>query len=143
MDPSGINNMLQAAVDGMLARINVKKIRPIQKQTYLNMAKCFDMTNDQQIEQCTNNESVGVKVAQQIVQAEMGQFSNRVQRCMQDCEDSTRDQLGSADLSDPKTQDKAASMMTKCAKVCADKHIAMLASVEARILKDLEEKLQR
>lgn len=35
-------NRLQNAVTDMMRRLNVSRLRPIQKQTYLNMAACLD-----------------------------------------------------------------------------------------------------
>jgi hypothetical protein len=143
-DHNAIQNKLQSAVDGMMKAINVRKVRPLQRQAYLNMAKCFDSDgSDQVVDNCVERESYGVKVAQQVIQQEMGQFQNRVQRCVQDCEDSTRDSLGSADMSDPRTQEKAQNMMTKCTAVCVDKHVAMLKSIQGRIESEIDSKAAR
>jgi len=144
-DHNSIQNRLQGAVDSMMRSVNLRKVRPLQKQAYLNMAKCFELEgSDQVVDNCVERESYGVKVAQQVIQQEMGQFSNRVQRCVQDCEDSARDSLGgSADLSDPRVQEKAQAMMTKCTAVCVEKHIAMLRSIQGRIEAEIDSKATR
>jgi len=80
---------------------------------------------------------MGIKIAQNVIQNEMGQFSARVQRCMQDCQDSMRDRYG--DLSNDNLE-QAQVYMDKCSISCADKHIAMIKSIESRLLKEISEK---
>lgn len=139
-DPQAIQQRLQNAVDTMMKGISASKLRPLQKQTYLNMAKCFDHGDDQAAQRCVEGESRGVQIAQQIIQAEIGQYTNRVQRCMQECEDNTRDRMGDVDFQDPSVVDKTKGLMNKCASACADKHVAMIKSMSHRIEKDIDAK---
>lgn len=141
---AGIQQRLQNAVDATMRSINSNKVRPLQKQAYLNMAACFDRSSDDHhVERCVEHESQGVKIAQQIIGNEMNSFSNRVQRCVQEVEDSTRDAMGSADLSDPRVQEKATKMMTKGTAACVDKHVAMLKSIQSRIEGEIDNKTKR
>ena len=143
-DHNQIQQRLQNAIDSVVSSVNKRKVRPLQRDTYLAMAKCFDADiSDQQVENCVQRESHGVQIAQQIMQNELGQFSNRIQRCVQDCEDSARDSVGNQDLSDPRVQEKAQNMMLKCTSVCADKHIDMLRSIQGRMEKEIDSKCKR
>jgi hypothetical protein len=139
-DPMEIQQRLQGAVDAMMKGISASRLRPLQRQTYLNMAKCFDHGDDQAAQRCVETESRGVQIAQQIIQNEIGQYTARVQRCMQECEDSTRDRMGDVDFNDPSVMEKTRGLMNKCASQCADKHIAMLKAMSQRIEKDIDAK---
>jgi hypothetical protein len=140
-----LQKRVQSSIDAMVGRVNKDRVRPLQKQTYLNMARCFDSTDasDQVIDNCMKREAHVVEIAQQIMQQEVGQFSNRIQRCVHECEDTARDAFSSQDVSDPRVQEKAQKMMLKCSSACADKHIAMLKSIQGRLESDIDSKCKR
>lgn len=43
---------LEQAVDAMLNRIYKKAVNPIRRESYVNMASCFDLSNQQEIDRC-------------------------------------------------------------------------------------------
>jgi hypothetical protein len=135
-----LQQRLQDAVNKMMDNIDKSKMRPLQKATYLKMASCFDNNNasTQQIDHCQESNSHNVKQAQSIIQTEMGQFQNRLQRCSLACEDEVKDKFSYMDQNDNSSQEKAQGQYLKCNSICVDKHIAMLKSVEAKIVNDIE-----
>ena len=118
MDGEQLNRKLQSAVDDTIKSIEIGKMRPMQKKTYLAMAACFNNINSssQQIESCMEASSRGVKISQQIIQNEMNQFQARLQRCVADCEDTVRDQ--NPNLTDPTKVERAQGQMNVCMGSC-------------------------
>ena len=119
MDGEQANRNLQTAVDAMILSLEQNRMRPMQKKTYLAMAACYDSKNSspQQINACLQNCSQAVQLSQQVIQNEMNQFQNRLQRCAADCDDSIRDKF--PDLSDQSKMDKAQGQMNSCLNTCA------------------------
>jgi hypothetical protein len=138
-----IQKKLSNAIEDMMSSVVKYKVNPLQKITYENMAKCFNDRDapDQQVQNCVERESHRVKIAQQIIQNEIGQLSNRIQRCGQDCEDYARDQAEGVGAD--KAQEVAEGHFATCVSKCADKHIAMLKSIQGRIESEIDEKTRR
>ncbi len=72
-----------------------------------------------------------------MIQNEVNQFSERVQRCVRDCQDGVRDRFGELNQDN---LSKAQEYMDKCSNACVDKHVAMLKSIESRLEKDIADK---
>ena len=78
-----------------------------------------------------------MKVVQQIVQNEMNQFQNRVQRCAMDCSDAIQDEYPNLSSTSPSVA-KAQQKLNSCMNTCADKHIALLKGISAKIESDID-----
>ena len=135
-----IQNRLQDGVNAMVDSIQVKKTNPMQKQMYLKMADCCDLNQQNAMQSCLERASMPVKIAQQIIQNEMGQFENRIARCSQDCSDSVRDEFSNQDASNPRVQEKAMMKANVCMSTCVDKHLALLKGMKARIESEIDTK---
>ena len=131
---------LQEGVDKMIASLSESRLKPMQKKMYLQMADCCDLKSDSATNQCLERSSAPLNIVQQIIQNEMTQLQNRVQRCGNDCEDNTRDSMGSKDMSNPKVQDEYMRKANACMSSCADKHLALLRSIQSRIEKEIDAK---
>jgi hypothetical protein len=131
---------LQEGVNNMITAISASRLKPMQKKMYLTMADCCDLKNDEATNQCLERASQPMNFAQQIIQNEMAQLQSRVQRCGQECEDNIRDSMSNQDMSKPKVQDEFMRKANVCMNTCADKHLALLTSVKARIEKDIDSK---
>lgn len=103
------------------------------------MAACFDNKNatTAQIDACLANSSRFVQASQQVIQSEMNQFQNRLQRCVMDCEDAARDKFPNLEKN-PGQLDKAQAHMLSGMSSCVDKHIALLKSVKQKIESDMD-----
>ena len=73
----------------------------------------------------------------QVIQTELGHFENRLQRCFVDCQDNARDKFPEM-TSNQAQHEKARTFVLAGANGCADKHIALLKSVQAKIEADLD-----
>jgi hypothetical protein len=142
---SGANELhhrLQNAVNKMMEELDETKIRPMQKNTYLGMASCFDVrgTSQQQVQQCLDQQGQLLQATQNLIQNEMNSFQDRLQRCSKACQDETQDKfdLSSAGQEDTALMAKAESYMTKCAGTCVDKHISLLGPLKSKITSEID-----
>lgn len=115
-------------------KIEVNKIRPIQRDAYLKMAECYNSgtSSSESIERCAFQASQPSKYIQQIVENEMSQLNGRLQRCGMSCQDEVRDKYTTMNSD-------AEKAMKNCLNSCADKHIAMLKSIKYNIESKIDE----
>ena len=101
------------------------------------MAECYNSksASSNEIENCVNKHSQPAQMVQQVMQHEMGQLQDRLQRCSMACQDEVRDRYPS--MSGPNAA--ADAMAEKCLIGCADKHIAMLKSIKYNIETKIDE----
>ncbi|KXJ83409.1 protein FAM136A [Aedes albopictus] len=101
-------------------------LRKMQGEMHECAARCCRDTNASMdsVQRCIEACSTPVQRAQQHVEQELGNFNNRLQRCVMDCNDSIKDKMG------PKPSDedisKYTSMFERCAIKCVDKHVDIL-----------------
>jgi preprotein translocase subunit SecD len=130
---------LQNSVNKMMDKISQKSLRPLQKQSYLSMASCLDnnQLSDQQINQCIQNAGRKPQVIQNMIQNEMNLFQSKIQRCSQVCQDDANHLVTNETKIDPNEIAKIEKVMFQCSKSCVEKHVAMLANLEAKILSEI------
>jgi hypothetical protein len=83
-----------------------------------------------------------MQMLDQIVQQEIGNYEQRVQRCFMDCSDAASDKYPTHGT-DPAQAEKARQHMLSGASACADKHVALLKSVQVKIEGDIDQLTQR
>ena len=111
-------------------------MRPIQKDGYLKMAACYNASNDtssEQIQQCVSRASQPMQHVGQIVQNEMNQFQNRLERCSVACQDEAQDIFRKND-----NQAAAEKAMMKCMSQCVDKHIKLIPDIQANLERSID-----
>ena len=117
----------QRQTEAVMDEVDRNKIRPLCKASLLKMAACCDLPGGRpQVDECMRRNQHGMNLSQQIVQNEMEQLSQRVQRCMAECQDTVRD-------ANYRSEDAGQKAMYSCAAGCIDKNMAMLKGVKARI----------
>lgn len=140
MDGEDLQHRLQGAVEAMMDRLDKSKLRPMQKEGYLKMAACFDSSTSskRQTDSCVEQSAHGMKQAQNLIQNEMNQFQNRLQRCTLQCQDEATDQMkftsGGSNV-----EAEAQKVFLQCASKCVDKHIEFLQAIEQKLVKDLDQ----
>ena len=115
--------------------IDKTKIRPICKASLLKMAACTDLATRPQVDNCMQKSQQGMTVAQNVLQSEMQQFQQRLERCMLDCQDNARD-------ANYKSDDAREKLFYSCATTCVDKNMALLKGVKARIESEIDKSLR-
>lgn len=115
----------------------MEKLRPLQRNMYLKLAECYNSktASVDDIQRCCNNQQAPVQTADRLLQNEMKQMQDRLQRCSMACQDEVNDKYPNA--VQPHAQ--AEALAEKCLIACADKHLAMLKSMKYNIETKLDE----
>ena len=74
---------------------------------------------------------------EQVISHEIGQFQNRIQRCVMSCQDSIKDKYPSLEQNSPQVA-KAEKDMMVCANSCVDKHLILLKTMSTKFTTDLD-----
>ena len=125
-----------------VSQIETERLRPLQRNTYLKMAECCNSkSSSQDVERCVRGCASPGQIVQQVIQNEIGQLQNRLERCSMQCQDEVQDKY--PNLTSLSGNPGAEAMMTKCASSCVDKHIAMLKSIKYNIDSKIDEVTKR
>ena len=127
--------LAQKSTEDMMDSLDKGRIRPLQKASLLKMAACTDLSTRSQIDQCMQKTQMPMNVAQNIINQEMQQFQQRLERCMLDCQDSVRDK-------NYNSEDAKEKAYYSCAASCMDKNLALLKSTQARIEKEIDNSIK-
>ncbi|KAL6780528.1 hypothetical protein F751_1365 [Auxenochlorella protothecoides] len=127
---------LRQSMEKMVTRLDKDNLRPVQKESYLCMARCCDTAaGPAELQQCANRCEQGVHVKHSIIQSAMADFQNRVQRCVQRCQDAAQESLpikpSEKDIA--RAQDKLAN----CAADCAQEYERQIPKLEKSIVEQL------
>ena len=87
--PFGMQSMEQMVVD-----LDKTTLRPVQRESYLCMARCCDSADSPvQLQQCVQRCEQSIQARHAVIQATMGDFQNRLQRCVGRCQDAAQESL--------------------------------------------------
>lgn len=101
------------AMDTMISQLDKSSLRPMQKESYLCMAKCCDSSpSPTQLQQCCQQCERKVVSAQQTINATLRDFQDRLGRCVQRCQDVAQEGLSPS--SSDKDVAKAQVRMRRC-----------------------------
>mmetsp|Transcript_6156 Transcript_6156/g.18189 ORF Transcript_6156/g.18189 Transcript_6156/m.18189 type:complete len:134 (+) Transcript_6156:206-607(+) len=126
MGSQGKQSELQAKVNAMVSTIDSSTLRPMKKASFLAMAKCCDLDSPEAYQQCLARASAPEQRASQIMQVELNDFQDRLQRAVRGCQDEVKDK-GVRD------QNRAQNMFSNCVDNALTKHIGMVPGVQKRI----------
>ncbi|PRW57344.1 hypothetical protein C2E21_4029 [Chlorella sorokiniana] len=127
---------LRKAMEGMVDGLDRSMMRPLQKESYLCMAKCCDSAKDQaELQRCTASCEQRVQVVNSVINASMKEFQDRLQRCAQRCQDKAQEGLSATPSQ--KEIDKAQKGLANCLADCAQEYERQVpklkTDIEARI----------
>ena len=84
LDMEDAQRTLQKSIETMMDSIHKLKLAPIAKAMYSNMSKCYDQgLNDRQSQECVQSHARYMEAIQSMMQNEMSQMQNRLQRGQQ------------------------------------------------------------
>lgn len=84
-------------MEQMVIGLDRSNLRPIQKESYLCMARCCDSADGPvQLQQCVQRCEQVIQARHAIIQATMADFQNRLQRCVGRCQDAAQESLPSS-----------------------------------------------
>ncbi|XP_037504089.1 protein FAM136A [Rhipicephalus sanguineus] len=128
---------VQTAVGNMVKDLDNSCLRKILGNMHRCAVKCCDDSSLSMdgARTCIVNCSEPLNKAQDKVEGELGNFQDRIQMCVKQCENDVRDQMSS------KTTEAEASKLkdqySSCVVKCADKHIALLPQMHRRMKESL------
>lgn len=125
-----LQSKLQTSVNAMIEELETSKLRPLRKQAFLDMAKCCETSSSRPAYQaCVQRAAAPEERGEQVVQQELAEFQDRLQRAAMACQDQVKD----SGLKD----DKAAAAMDKCLVGVFERHIKLLAPLKKRVVEKI------
>mmetsp|Transcript_31701 Transcript_31701/g.61097 ORF Transcript_31701/g.61097 Transcript_31701/m.61097 type:complete len:138 (+) Transcript_31701:232-645(+) len=126
------NNDLTSLMD----RLDLKILRPLQKQAFLCNAKCCDSSgSSQEVQQCMLKCTGKVEQMNQVMSQELKQFQNQLMSCGRRCQESAQESMymtGDRQPSD-KEMEKLQGQVEKCAGSCYEQYRKLLPKLAERI----------
>lgn len=137
-----LNAKMEGEARGMLDQIEKTAIRKVARKGVECVLKCYDKAGTSGagdvLENCVQNCQMPSKNANQLVQQEVGQFQNRLQRSMMDCQDRTKDMMYPGIENDAKKMVKVEESLLACISKTVDAHINLLKPMRQRIESQLK-----
>ncbi|XP_015597668.1 protein FAM136A-like [Cephus cinctus] len=124
----------------MVEEIDRTYLRKMQGEMHLCAAKCCSNGTQsvQSVHSCVEQCSTTLNKAQQYVQGELERVQNRLQRCVMECNDNIRTEMGPNPTQDE--VNKFSEQFEKCATKCVDTYCDLLPSLEKTMKKVLDSK---
>lgn len=144
MSASDSAKKIEDGVAAMVDSIDRNIIRPVQRDTYVNISKCYNSTtaSSSEIDACVQRSSRLIQGLTSIINANISDFQHRLQRCVDSCEDESSDYI--RDNYAKKQADQISyDVQEKCVSICCDKHVDKIPQLKQRIEKDLKEYLKQ
>lgn len=124
---------VQEAVNNLVDELDKSKLRKLQGDMHRCAAACCDRGDStlEQVHRCIEDCSSRVSSAQNVIQSELNNFQERLQRCVLQCQDKVRDQIL------PTTTENQAKAFRgdyeRCVVQCADDHVDLVPGLLKRM----------
>mmetsp|Transcript_15169 Transcript_15169/g.20695 ORF Transcript_15169/g.20695 Transcript_15169/m.20695 type:complete len:155 (-) Transcript_15169:363-827(-) len=129
-------------MDGVESRL----LRPIARGSYACVVSCYDKAGAKGstdiLERCSKECQVPYQRAHAVVQQEVNQFQNRLNRAMQQCNDEASAMMLPGTRDDPKEMAKVEDTILKCMSGVVSDHTKQLKPMRERIDGHLKETLK-
>ncbi|ENN72783.1 protein FAM136A [Dendroctonus ponderosae] len=121
----------------LVNELDMQYLRKMQADMHRCAAACCDNRESslERVQKCVENCSEPLNWAQNYVQEELGALQNKLQRCVMNCNDDVRVQLG-VNPSDSEV-DKFTKIFEKCATGCVDSQVKFIPSLLRKMKNDL------
>ncbi|CAB9503345.1 Protein FAM136A [Seminavis robusta] len=138
-----LNAKMEAAARAEIAEIENKTIRKIGRKGVECTLKCFDKAGttgpSDVLQNCANQCQMPNQQAGQLLNAEVGQFQNRLSRSMMECQDKAKDLMYPGIENDAKKMGKVEDTMLACMSKTVDTHIGLLKPMRQRVESQLKQ----
>jgi len=136
-------NALNAKMEGEAAKvmddIERNMLRKVARESFACAVKCYDKAgtsgSSEALDSCARNCQVPYQQASSLVQNEVGQFQNRLNRNMQECQEKARDMISPGMQSVPRNVEET---LIKCMTQQVDEHVKLLKPLKDRITASLK-----
>lgn len=128
---------IQAEVDDALDRLDRQRLRPLSVKAFEGMADCARDANSDRaaLDACMERCSMPMRQGQQMVQAEVGSFQNRLQQGFQVCASDAEETI----KNNPDQKAQAEAAFAACCAGSAGKHLANFPQTAKRLDEELAE----
>lgn len=126
------------AMERMISVLDKNHLRHLQKESYMCMARCCDTSaTAADLQHCCQECERKVQIAEKTVQVSMNDFQERLQRCVQRCQDAAQESLPVS----PSDKDvtKAQEALANCAANCAEEYEKQIPKLQATLVDKLRQ----
>eukprot|EP00586_Coscinodiscus_wailesii_P018455 CAMPEP_0172497740 /NCGR_PEP_ID=MMETSP1066-20121228/104420_1 /TAXON_ID=671091 /ORGANISM="Coscinodiscus wailesii, Strain CCMP2513" /LENGTH=147 /DNA_ID=CAMNT_0013270679 /DNA_START=121 /DNA_END=561 /DNA_ORIENTATION=- len=132
-----LNARMEGKAKEQIDEIDRTLLRPIARNSYACVLKCYDKVGTtgptEQLQHCSQECQAPYQQYQVVVQQEVNQFQNRLNRAMMQCQDDARDLVTKDIQDDPAQMKKFEKSLISCISKTVDHHITLLGPMKKRI----------
>lgn len=140
---NALNSRMEGEAKKSIDEIERALLRPIARKAYACVVKCYDDAGQkgpsEQIERCSRQCQVPFQYANNILQQEIGQFQNRLNRAMMQCNDEASAMITPAVQNDARKMQQVEDTVIHCITKTVDHHIKQLSPMKQRIEAGIKE----
>jgi Eukaryotic protein of unknown function (DUF842) len=139
---NALNAKMEREASIVLDDIERNYMRKIARGSFACAVKCYDKAGKngpaEALDHCARNCQVPYQQAGAMVQNEVGQFQNRLNRNMTECQERARDKITPGMDNDPSKIAALEQDLLKCMSQQVDEHIKLLKPMKDRIVANLK-----
>ena len=139
---NALNAKMEGEASKVLDDIERTYMRKIARGSFACAVKCYDKAGKngpaEALDHCARSCQVPYQQAGAMVQQEVGQFQNRMNRNMAECQEKARDKLTPGMETDPTKMAALEQDLLKCMSQQVDEHIKLLKPMKDRIVSGLK-----
>mmetsp|Transcript_2017 Transcript_2017/g.4327 ORF Transcript_2017/g.4327 Transcript_2017/m.4327 type:complete len:153 (-) Transcript_2017:420-878(-) len=134
---NALNAKMEGEASKMLDEVERNWMRKVARQSFACAVKCYDKAGTsgpaESLESCTRNCQAPYQQSSNLVQQEVAQFQNRLNRNMQECQEKARDLITPGIENDSYAMSKVETALITCMEKQVNEHIKLLQPMKARI----------
>mmetsp|Transcript_33615 Transcript_33615/g.79283 ORF Transcript_33615/g.79283 Transcript_33615/m.79283 type:complete len:153 (+) Transcript_33615:231-689(+) len=134
---NALNARMEGEASKMLDAIERQWMRKVARQSFACAVGCYDKAGTsgpaESLESCTRNCQAPYQQSSNLIQQEVAQFQNRLNRNMQECQEKARDMISPGMEQDARAVSRVENALIKCMEQQVNDHIQLLQPMKDRI----------
>eukprot|EP00536_Pseudo-nitzschia_multiseries_P013851 jgi/Psemu1/245687/estExt_Genewise1.C_6240002 len=134
---NALNARMEGEASTMLDTIERQWMRKVARQSFACAVGCYDKAGTsgpaESLESCTRNCQAPYQHSSNLIQQEVAQFQNRLNRNMQECQEKARDMIQPGTEQDTYAMAKVEKALITCMEQQVNEHIKLLQPMKDRI----------
>ncbi|KAG7351744.1 protein of unknown function DUF842 containing protein [Nitzschia inconspicua] len=134
---NALNAKMETEATQVLDDIERNWMRKVARESFACAVKCYDKAGKsgpaEALEQCARKCQMPYQQASALVQQEVNQFQNRLNRNMQECQEQARDRIQPGMENDPSKMAAIEQSLLDCMSKQVNEHIKLLQPMKNRI----------
>mmetsp|Transcript_19951 Transcript_19951/g.24617 ORF Transcript_19951/g.24617 Transcript_19951/m.24617 type:complete len:152 (-) Transcript_19951:826-1281(-) len=139
---NALNARLEGAAKIVVDEIERSLLRPVARNAYACVVKCYDDAGQngsvEAIDHCSQRCQAPYQMANNVVQQEVGQFQNRLNRGMMQCNDDASAMITPDVQKDSRKMKKVEDTILKCISKTVDNQMKQLQPMRQRVASQLK-----